>query len=92
MTKTDGERFDIFELFARPLCRDRPLKLFEIQTSDEPEETGDVVFIFFCKKCDAEVQYSFLLDTLEEVKETIRKAVARAIATQNFELTGGGRH
>ncbi len=82
MTKTDGERFDIFELFACPLCRDRPLKLSEIQTPDEPKETGNVVFIFFCKKCDAEVQYSFLLDAPEELRETMWKAVARASSTQ----------
>lgn len=85
MTKTDGERFDIFDLFACPLCRNRPLKLFEIQ--EDEHQTGDVVFIFFCKKCDAEVQYSFLLDTREEVRETMRKAAARALSTQETGTT-----
>jgi hypothetical protein len=77
MTKVDAGRDDIPDFFSCPLCRDKPLKLFDIE---HEQGVPDVLFIFFCSKCDAEVQYSIMRDTMEEVKETLMRARMRATA------------
>lgn len=73
----DPELHHLFgDLFVCPLCRQKPLNFFEARFDPE---NPDVLFIMFCKRCDAEVQYSIIRDTIEEVKVDLLKA--RAFAT-----------
>ena len=72
---------ELFEgLFACPICRHRPLKLFEARFDPD---VPDVLFIAFCKRCDAEVQYDIMRDTIEQVKEDLLKARTFATASDS---------
>ena len=72
---------ELFEgLFACPLCRHKPLKLFEAHFDPD---VPDVLFIMFCKRCDAEVQYDMMRDTIEQVKEDLLKARKFATASDS---------
>jgi hypothetical protein len=76
----DPELVDLFEdVFACPLCGHKPLKFFEAYF--EPS-VPDVLFIMFCRRCQAEVQYSMSGDTIEETKEDLLKA--RVMAALRF--------
>lgn len=72
---------ELFEgLFACPLCRHRPLKLFEARFDPD---VPDVLFILFCKRCDAEVQYDVMRNTIEQVKQDLLKAGTFATASDS---------
>jgi hypothetical protein len=72
---------ELFEgLFAWPLCSHEPLGLFEARFDPG---APDVLFIMFCKRCDAEVQYDIMRDTIEQVKEDLLKARTFATASDS---------
>ena len=72
---------ELFEgSFSCPHCRHKPLKLFEAHFDPD---VPDVLFIMFCKRCDAEVQYDMMRDTIEQVKEDLLKARTSATASDS---------
>lgn len=80
---------ELFEgLFVCPLCRQKRLKLFEARFDPE---APDVLFIMFCHRCDAEIQYSITRDTIEEVKEDLVEARMSATAL-NSQYKATSRH
>jgi hypothetical protein len=72
---------ELFEgSFSCPHCRHTPLKLFEAHFDPDVPE---VLFIMFCRRCDAEVQYAMIRETIEQVKEDLLKARTYATAADS---------